>query len=132
MKNGKTHSGLRLTAVAMAIAALLVFATGCASINRNANAVVFGGILGAAGGVAGFAATNGNGEGAAAGAATGAAIGGAIGHQIDRLIWRKEAERTHAVCPYCHRSVYVGEYGPGQQAHCPKCGRRFQVSEKER
>ncbi len=58
--------------------ALLVAGTGCASMNRNANAIVLGGICGTVGGVAGFAATNGNGEGAAGGAAVGAALGGAI------------------------------------------------------
>jgi len=112
------------------LAALLSLGTGCASINRNANAVVLGGVFGTIGGVAGFAATKGNAEGAAGGAAVGAAIGGTIGHQIDKLIWRKEAERSHAACPHCAAQVNVSGLHVGQCAHCSKCGREFLVTQR--
>ena len=130
MRTLTRHQTARSAFLTVAIAPLLIYTTGCASINRNANAVVLGGILGAAGGVAGFAATNCNGEGAAAGAAAGAAIGGAIGHQIDKLIWRKEAERSHAACPHCSAQVNVSGFRVGQRAHCSRCGGEFLVTNR--
>jgi hypothetical protein len=132
MRTTTRYQKVRSALLAIAVTHLLVCMTGCASINHNANAVVLGGILGAAGGVAGFAATGGSGDGAAAGVAAGALIGGGIGHRIDKLVWRREAERTHAVCPHCQRSIDIGGHSPGTKAHCSECGGRFLVSERSR
>ncbi len=127
---GHTH---RTAATAFFCVALaLGVGSGCASVNRNATAVILGGVLGTAGGVAGFAVTNNNAEGAAAGAAAGAAIGGAIGHQIDKLIWRKEAERTHTPCPYCGHSIKIEHCEAGASVFCSKCGRASQARARAR
>ena len=114
---------IRHTLTVLCSVAFLFVGSGCASINRNATAVILGGVLGTAGGIAGFAATRGNAEGAAGGAVAGAAIGGAIGHQVDKLIWRKEAERTHTPCPYCGHAINIEHLEPGASVFCAKCGR---------
>ena len=114
---------MRASIAACCILLVGLLGSGCASINHNANAVVFGGVCGAVGGVAGFAATKGNAEGAAGGAAVGATIGGAIGHQIDKLIWRKEEERNTALCPHCSARIHVQNATEGMRLFCPRCGR---------
>lgn len=103
----------------------------CASLNRNATAVVLGGTLGAAGAVGGFAISRGNTGAAVAGGAVGTAIGTGIGHQIDKVIFQKEQARVHAVCPNCDYSVHVGGLNTGQKIYCQDCGHRCEFQEVE-
>lgn len=121
---------MKKTVQTITAVALLALASGCATISRNPNATILGGVLGTAGGVIGFVATNNNAEGAAAGAAVGTAIGVAIGRPIDRIFWLKEKGANHASCPYCSHPVYVADFRVGSRAHCSKCGREFLVAQR--
>ena len=103
-------------------------ASGCATVNENANAIVLSTVLGAAGGVAGYAVARDG--GATAGAAVGAGIGGFVGHQVDKLVKRKTIEKTRVRCPFCGDQTNVDGVRVGDQAHCQHCGGRFVLSER--